>query len=105
MPGPGTYDGKSEAIYEAVRAAKFGSGQRSQMAAGPRYVPGPGGHSPDYKALKREWTPPHELKWLQSREEVVLQFKYAVDRKLAPPPRRCGCVGSGGRRGGKRDLS
>ena len=53
VPGPGTYDAKAEAVIESVKSLKFGTGQRSSMAlAGARNLPGPGGHSPDYRALK-----------------------------------------------------
>lgn len=53
VPGPGTYDARADMVIESVKSLRFGTGQRSQMAlAGARNVPGPGGHSPDYRALK-----------------------------------------------------
>lgn len=48
-PGPGAYD-KNKANIESIKSMKFGTGQRSDMAAANSKVnPGPGAHQPDYK--------------------------------------------------------
>jgi hypothetical protein len=50
VPGPGAYDPKD---LVSTQVSKFGSGGRGKVELPTaRVVPGPGEHSPDYKALK-----------------------------------------------------
>ena len=53
-------------------------------------------------ALARDERLPGRRAVLSGRARISLGGRFGPARA---PPRRCGCVGSGGRRGGKRDLS
>ena len=53
VPGPGAYEPTGDLKFESTKVSKFGSGGRGPVElANAKLNPGPGGHSPDYKALK-----------------------------------------------------
>ena len=54
VPGPGAYENQGTNVKEACKSMKFGTGQRAKMEAGPKFVPGPGHVSPDYKRIKHD---------------------------------------------------
>jgi len=55
VPGPGAYEDQGGNVKEAAKNTKFGSDQRSGMAArNAKFVPGPGHVSPDFRKVRDE---------------------------------------------------